>query len=115
MVALFVPLMALGLLVTASGARQINDIGCNEAIFDLLPCHDYLVGSSQGEPTPYCCQAANTIFQRADTTQVRRTLCVCFEQAFPMFGINPDQARQLPKLCNISLSFPIDPKLNCST
>lgn len=116
MVALLVPVMVLGLLVTTSfGGIQIDDITCSDALQYLEPCLPFLVGSSSGQPTAGCCEGTNTVFHSANTTQVRRELCKCFKEASTRFGFDPQRVKQLPQFCHISLSFPIDPRMDCNS
>lgn len=64
-IALFVPMMVLGLLVATFDASQ----------FDSSTCYD-------------CCVRANNVFQKADTTPVRRDLCNCFKVVYiPLLGV----------------------------
>lgn len=115
MVALSMSMMVLGLLATISNATRINDITCAEATPLLLPCVPFLKGSGGGQPSASCCSGANTIFQGATSTQNRRDLCQCFKQDVSVIGVNPDQLKQLPQLCNINLSFPLDPNIDCNS
>lgn len=113
--ALLVPVMAFGLLVTTFSASQIDDITCGEARSLLLPCLPYLEGSGPGEPPPACCEGATSVYQRANTTQVRREICVCLKNAAKDMPINQDRAKRLPEQCKLNVPFPLDPNVNCST
>lgn len=113
--ALFMSMLALALLSATSNASRINDISCDEATPLLVPCVPFLQATDGQKPSESCCSAASTIVQRATSTQNRRDLCKCFKQAASSIKINPDQLKQLPKLCNISISFSLDPNVDCST
>ncbi|XP_027340863.1 non-specific lipid-transfer protein 1-like [Abrus precatorius] len=113
MMNLLVPMMTLCLSLSTISRSQIDDITCNEALPLLTPCQPYLVGSAEVSST--CCEGVNTIFQRANTTQVRRDVCKCIKNAASQIGVNPEKAKQLPQLCNITLPFPIDPSIDCNT
>nr|XP_004513718.2 non-specific lipid-transfer protein A-like [Cicer arietinum] len=106
--------MVLGLQVTPLYARQIDDISCPGAIFSLVPCVPFLTGLGSA-PSASCCAGANNVFQKADNVQARRDLCNCLKGASSKFGVNSDKAKQLPQLCNINLSFPIDLNIDCNT
>ncbi|XP_019419928.1 PREDICTED: non-specific lipid-transfer protein AP10-like [Lupinus angustifolius] len=112
---LFLSMMILSSLYETLKASEINDITCVDAERLLLPCIPYLQGFGSPKPSSSCCSAAKTIFKGATTTKNRRALCECFKQAAPVIGVNPDRSKQLPKLCNIRLSFPLDPKINCNS
>ncbi|CAL0306603.1 unnamed protein product [Lupinus luteus] len=114
-VVVFMAMMALALLSTRSGASRINDISCLEATPLLLPCIPFLQATNDKKPTDACCSAASTIVQRATSTQNRRDLCQCFKQAASGIGLNPDHLKQLPELCKITISFPLDPNVDCNT
>ncbi|CAL0306613.1 unnamed protein product [Lupinus luteus] len=111
----FMAMMTLVLLATTSGASRINDISCLEATPLLLPCVPFLKATGNQKPTDACCSAASSIVQRATSTQNRRDLCQCFKQAASGIGINPDHLKQLPELCKIIISFPLDPNVDCNT
>ncbi|CAL0324776.1 unnamed protein product [Lupinus luteus] len=111
----FLSIMILGLLDGTSNASQINDITCGEVGPLLLPCVPFLQGSGTGQPSTSCCSGPKSIFDRATSTQNRRAFCECFKQAAPIIGLNPGRSKQLPKLCNISLPFNLDPKIDCNS
>ena len=107
--------MVLGMFVTTLDARQIDDVSCSSALFSLLPCLPFLQGVGPATPTSYCCAGANDLNQKADTTQIRRDVCNCLKPAASRFGVKSDRSRQLPQLCNITLSVPFDPTIDCNT
>ncbi|GAV64465.1 LTP_2 domain-containing protein [Cephalotus follicularis] len=95
-------------------ANIVDAITCPEAITSLITCHPFLVGFGAPKPPPLCCQGVKSVSDRAQTTQDRRDLCVCFKQAFPKFGIHPDRAKVLPHLCGITTPVPIDTSVDCN-
>ena len=105
----------LGMLVRTLEARKIDDVSCTSALFLLLPCLPFLQGVGPATPTSYCCAGANDLNQKANTTQIRRDVCNCLKPAASRFGVNPDRSKQLPQLCNITLSVPFDPSIDCNT
>ncbi|CAL0324777.1 unnamed protein product [Lupinus luteus] len=108
----FLSIMILGLLDGTSNASRINDITCGEVGPLILPCVPFLQGSGPGQPSTSCCSATKIVFERATSTQNRRDLCQCFKKVAPIIGVNPHRSKQLPKMCNIRLSFPLDSKIN---
>ena len=114
-ISLYMLVMVLGMLVTTLDARQIDDVSCTSALFSLLPCLQFLQGIGPATPSSYCCAGANDLNQKASTTQIRRDVCNCLKPAASRFGVHSDRSRQLPHLCNISLSVPFDPTIDCNT
>jgi len=107
--------MVLGMLVTAMDASQIDDVSCPEALSSLLPCLPFLQGVGSDTPPSVCCAGANNLNQKANTTPIRRNVCNCLKPASIRFGVHVDRAKNLPHLCNINLSFTIDPSIDCNT
>ncbi|XP_058782407.1 non-specific lipid-transfer protein-like [Vicia villosa] len=115
-VSLFVSsVVVLGLLMTTLKANQIDDISCVTAIWYVMPCVPYLKDSAPGTPSSSCCAGVNNLLQKADTTQVRRNVCQCLKDASSKFGADSQKSKQLPQLCNITVSFPFDPKVDCNS
>jgi hypothetical protein len=106
--------MVLGMLVTTLDARQIDDVSCPEALLSLLPCLPFLQGLGPDTPSSYCCAGANTLNQKANTTPIRRDVCNCLKPAASRFGVHSDRSKELPHLCNISLSVSFDPSTDCN-
>lgn len=96
--------MVLGMLVTPLLARQIDDIACPEALLSLLPCLPFLQGTG-----------LTNLNQKANTPQIRKDVCNCLKPAASRFGVKADRSKQLPQLCNINLSVPFDPSVDCNT
>ncbi|XP_015878155.2 non-specific lipid-transfer protein 1 [Ziziphus jujuba] len=108
--------LVLGLAIMVLGSTHENNITCQQALTDLLPCQPFLTAAAGADqPSGPCCLGVQIVFQAASTTQIRRDLCVCFKNAAAQFGAKPDRAKQIPTLCNIALTIPIDPSINCST
>ncbi|XP_027340851.1 non-specific lipid-transfer protein 1-like [Abrus precatorius] len=113
MMNVFVAVMTLWLMLSTFSTSQTDEITCDEAIPLFKPCKEYLVGSA--EISPQCCEGANTVYKRASTTQNRRELCSCLKNAASKYGVKPDKAKQLPKLCKIDLPVPVDPSIDCNS
>ncbi|KAK7411562.1 hypothetical protein VNO78_02997 [Psophocarpus tetragonolobus] len=109
----FVFVIAFILLLSTLGSSQSDDISCTEVVPLLIPCRSYLTGLA--EISPDCCTAINSVNQIAITTEIRRKLCGCFESVANLIGVIPERSRQLPQLCNINLSFPFDPSVDCNS
>ena len=109
--------LAFGLmiLVLNASASPSNDITCQAAVTDLMPCQPFLVGFGPATPSFTCCEGAQNILNQATTTATRRALCDCFKNAAKAFGINPDRAIQLPQLCKINVPVPLDPNVDCQS
>ncbi|XP_015878147.3 non-specific lipid-transfer protein AP10 [Ziziphus jujuba] len=110
-------ILGLGLAIMVLGrSAPENDITCQQALTDLLPCTPFLkADAGADQPGVPCCLGVQTVFQAANTTQIRRDLCGCFKKAAVVLGVKPERAKQIPTLCNIALTIPIDPSIDCST
>ncbi|WCJ37332.1 hypothetical protein M5689_018480 [Euphorbia peplus] len=93
--------------------KNVKAISCGEAIAALSPCNSYLAGNDE-LPSPICCMSVLKINEQATTTQVRKDLCVCFEEVAPKVGVKTDKAKDLPNLCHVQVPVPIDPTIDCS-
>jgi len=107
------------MLMTKSHGSQIDEIACSseaipEVFWTLFPCVPFLNGSLPATPSSDCCTRTNNLFQKANTTEFRRTLCQCVKIVSSDFIIDSERSKQLPQLCHIS-SFPIDPKIDCNS
>ncbi|XVF27970.1 hypothetical protein REPUB_Repub14bG0155200 [Reevesia pubescens] len=102
----------LGLLVLVSTANSVHAMTCQQAIEALIPCSPFLTGPAPS-PTLACCSAVANVNAAANTTQMRRKLCECFEKKGPVYGVKPEKAKQLPGLCVVPVPVPIDPSVNC--
>ncbi|KAF3451790.1 hypothetical protein FNV43_RR07886 [Rhamnella rubrinervis] len=99
----------------AEPAPPTDDITCQQAAIDLLPCQPFLTARAGADkPTVPCCVGVKTVFQQANTTQNRRDLCECFKRGAAQIGVKPERAKQIPDLCSIAIKIPIDPSVDCS-
>ncbi|WCJ37331.1 Non-specific lipid-transfer protein 1 [Euphorbia peplus] len=94
--------------------KNVNAITCGEAIATLSSCNSYLAGNDPA-PSPTCCLAVQKVNQQATTPQIRKNLCVCFEEVAPKVGVKTDKAKNLPNLCHVKVPVPIDPTIDCNT
>ncbi|XVE72154.1 hypothetical protein DITRI_Ditri11bG0016200 [Diplodiscus trichospermus] len=103
----------LGLvMILVAKSESVDAITCQEAITTLLPCQPFLTDAAPAPIAP-CCVAVANVNAAATTTSVRRELCHCFEKAAPAFGVKPEKAKQLPQLCGVTVSVPLDPSIDC--
>lgn len=97
-------------------APASDDITCQQAIMDLMPCQPFLISKpGAGNPSNACCLGAQNVFQQAKTTQNRRDLCECFKKAAAQLGVKTGRAQQIATFCKIAITIPIDPNVDCST
>ncbi|XP_031490673.1 non-specific lipid-transfer protein 3-like [Nymphaea colorata] len=102
------------LVVVGSHAAEGAGVSCGDALNALIPCTSYLVGAGGATPSDGCCRGAQNLDRMAPTADARRSLCECFKQTAPSFGVNPQRVRSLPALCNIKLTVVITPNVDCS-
>lgn len=91
------------------------EVSCGDAVNSLIPCGPFLIGAGQAQPGERCCQSAQELKRMATTTDTRRSLCRCLEQAGPSFGVNPEQALKLLSMCKLDLNIPISGTINCNS
>ncbi|XP_008803495.1 non-specific lipid-transfer protein 3-like [Phoenix dactylifera] len=106
--------VAAVLVVSTAAAAAAAKVSCGDAVNALIPCGSYLVGSGQAEPSPRCCKSAGELSRMASTVAERRALCQCFKQTGPSFGVKPERANHLLTACNLSLTIPLNPNMDCS-
>jgi Probable lipid transfer len=103
----------LTLIFTLQVAAQ--EVSCGDAVNSLIPCGPFLIGTGQEQPGERCCQSAQELKRMASTTNTRRSLCRCLEQAGPSFGVNPQQALKLLSMCKLDINIPIGASINCNS
>ncbi|KAL3820774.1 hypothetical protein ACJIZ3_006679 [Penstemon smallii] len=96
--------MLLALVVNNNYHRATAEIQCGEAVTEVLPCESYLLS---GAPTPSvsCCSGLQSLDKSATASQ----------ETARSFPINMAKIQELPKLCNITLNFPIKPDIDCDS
>ncbi|OAY34866.1 non-specific lipid-transfer protein 2 [Manihot esculenta] len=99
------------LLVIGSG-NTVQGITCIEALTELAPCTPF-AGGTAPSPNPLCCSPVQNVNKEATTTEIRRQLCLCFQQAGSSAHINLQKLKQIPDLCHLQIPDPIDPT-DCS-
>ncbi|XP_058757486.1 non-specific lipid-transfer protein A-like [Vicia villosa] len=101
-------------MTTTLHASEIDDVSCSEAVSSLLPCLPFLEGSLPATPSADCCTGATNLFNKANTTPIKRSVCQCLKDASTKFAVKPDRAAQFPQLCHINVPFPISASVDCS-
>ncbi|KAL5724182.1 hypothetical protein ACHQM5_007474 [Ranunculus cassubicifolius] len=78
----------------------------------MTPCTSFVIGS---EPTPSaeCCDGARQLKQMTQDKESRQTVCQCFKDIAKTVPVNPEKAKMIPSLCNIDLTIPFDPNVDC--
>ncbi|CAK7325133.1 unnamed protein product [Dovyalis caffra] len=107
--------LGLMLLVLSLGA-EIADatISCLDALATLTPCLPFLLGLPP-TPSDACCAGAQKLDKLAATSPVdRKSLCECFVSAVKSYPANPQKVQQLPKLCQLQVTLPDNPDVDCS-
>ncbi|KAG8385773.1 hypothetical protein BUALT_Bualt03G0080100 [Buddleja alternifolia] len=102
------------LLIMALATSRVSAISCTEAVTKLMPCQPFLLGTASSVTVP-CCQGAVSLSQLIGSKPGElKSTCECLKQAAASMGVNVDRAKQLPQLCNITVTVPIDPNVDCN-
>ncbi|WVZ21492.1 hypothetical protein V8G54_008814 [Vigna mungo] len=109
--ALVMFVMAYGLAITSWSEGQMPAI-CDEYKPLFAPCVPYLIGTPFGTPTPSCCAGAASQFSKANNPATIKKLCTCLSASTANLGFRFQNLIQLPKACNIKLSFSIEKCIN---
>ncbi|KAG9459462.1 hypothetical protein H6P81_003970 [Aristolochia fimbriata] len=80
---------------SSSPANPGEGLACLGPILSLIPCVDFLLGSSSN-PSPACCIDL-TIF----TDLSPQCICLLTDGGISNYGLNLPKAKDLPKACNI--------------
>ncbi|XP_027087987.2 non-specific lipid-transfer protein 1 [Coffea arabica] len=102
-------LVVLGLILVSPA----NGMQCREAVMAIWPCEPFLLG--YGIVTFPCCFAAAALNQIAASSQPhRKDICECLVRVGKAMEVQLDNAKQLPQLCQINATIPIDEKVDCN-
>nr|XP_012574240.1 non-specific lipid-transfer protein-like [Cicer arietinum] len=115
MVDLLVFVMVLALLRTSINASLIDGFICIKVKLSLYPCVTFLESSTSTKPPINCCEGANSLLQMASTTIDRRNVCKCLISTSTKSKVNSTRAKELPQLCSINISFPLNSDINCDS
>lgn len=110
-------LACLVALCTVAIARLATaDISCGQVVNYLMPCVSYV--QNGGTVPANCCGGIKTLYQAAQTTADRQSVCNCLKNAlnqvpFPYTNYNLGLAAGLPAKCGIDLPYKISPSTDC--
>ncbi|CAN4126924.1 unnamed protein product [Withania somnifera] len=104
----FVFLVLIIKIISVNGNDQ-----CPNTIVKLLPCKSFLMG--KGDISGHCCNGVKGLMKMAtfDNDLKLRSICECLKKEASAIGVIQERAMQIPQLCNIKLSIPIGPNVNC--
>ncbi|XP_059309530.1 non-specific lipid-transfer protein 1-like [Lycium ferocissimum] len=104
-------LVVLALIIAISSVNG-NDL-CPNTIVKLLPCRGFLMG--KGDISVPCCNGVKGLMKMAtsDDDLKLQNMCECLKKEALAIGVIQERAKQIPELCNINLSIPIDPNVDC--
>ncbi|KAK4253614.1 hypothetical protein QN277_010266 [Acacia crassicarpa] len=106
-------LVFLVLLAVASSSCEAV-ITCEQAVGDVNPCVMYLIGPTGAKPPLECCDGVKALVAATPTPEDSRVACVCLKVLAQSIPINPKNAQDLPRNCNVNLSFEITPGFDCN-
>ncbi|KAI3740916.1 hypothetical protein L2E82_31391 [Cichorium intybus] len=88
---------------------------CQDVIAKLMPCESFILGFST-EPSPQCCASAQDLVRAANASRdVLRATCRCLKNAVQSIPVDLSNAARITSLCNLNLSIPIDPSVDCDS
>ncbi|XP_031264631.1 non-specific lipid-transfer protein 3-like [Pistacia vera] len=92
------------------------DVSCGQVVNDLTPCINYV--SNGGTVPENCCNGVKALYQAAQTTADRQSVCKCLKNAIsgiPYTNYNLGLAAGLPSKCGVNLPYKISPSTDCSS
>ncbi|BAT88786.1 hypothetical protein LR48_Vigan09g083400 [Vigna angularis] len=103
--------MAYGLALTNLSEGQMPAT-CDEYNPLFSPCVPYLVNPDFSTPTSRCCVGAAQQLTKGNNPAALKKLCTCLDDTTANLGFLSQKLIQLPKMCNIKLSFSIEKCVN---
>ncbi|XP_047320201.1 non-specific lipid-transfer protein-like [Impatiens glandulifera] len=111
-----------GLLVISSSVMLLmptveSAVTCQDAVSQLSSCSTFLRNpDNSASPSLQCCLGAKALDKIASASQSdRKILCQCLKQtAQADTTINYNNAKKLPKTCQLVTNIPIDPHVDCN-
>ncbi|KAK4360058.1 hypothetical protein RND71_022287 [Anisodus tanguticus] len=99
-------------LIIAFSSVNGND-QCPNTIVKLLPCKGFLMG--KGDISGHCCNGVKGLMKMvtSENDLKLQNMCECLKKEALAIGVIQERAKQIPQLCNINLSLPIDPNVDC--
>nr|XP_009626952.2 non-specific lipid-transfer protein 1-like [Nicotiana tomentosiformis] len=105
--------VVLALIIAIS---SVNGNECPNTIVKLLPCKGFLMG--KGDISVPCCNGVKglmKILATNDNDLKLKNVCECLKKEALSIGVVQERAEQIPHLCNINISLPIGPNVDCKT
>ncbi|XP_028808591.1 non-specific lipid-transfer protein 1-like [Neltuma alba] len=109
-------LLSLLIVCLALCSPKANAVTCDQVMTDLSPCVPYIVNGGATVPGQ-CCNGVRTLFNQAQTTPDRKTVCNCIKNAIrniPYNNNNLNLAAGLPRKCGVNIPYQISPNIDCS-
>ncbi|KAK9734328.1 hypothetical protein RND81_04G131900 [Saponaria officinalis] len=101
-------------MVLVDSPRAHAVITCGTVTKNIAQCVTYLMGTSTS-PSKACCTGVTTLKKLAITPEDQKTACGCLKSAASsLTGLDSKRAAQLPKECDVSISYAIGPHTDCS-
>lgn len=111
LLAVFTVLVALAAADKASAAAPVT---CGYVTSTIAPCMPYAT-MREAAPSARCCSGVRSLNGRASTPADRRAACGCLKDlAGSSNGINMGNAASIPRICGVTVGFPISSTVDCS-
>ncbi|KAI3834008.1 hypothetical protein MKX03_003389 [Papaver bracteatum] len=103
----------LACMVVVAPFAAEGAISCGTVVSKLSPCIGYLTGS--GSLLANCCTGVKSLYQSAQTTSDRQTVCGCLKNAAKsVSNIKMSNAASLPGKCGVSIPYTFSASFDCS-
>ncbi|ESW13456.1 hypothetical protein PHAVU_008G197800 [Phaseolus vulgaris] len=115
MKSVFVPFLSLVVVLglTVAATKPPKALTCEQTKSLVTPCLDYLTKKTSTPSTP-CCQGLNKFIASTPTKKEKCAACKCLKkEASHIPNLDVDRANKLPKVCNISVDYPISKDFDC--
>ncbi|RZC55923.1 hypothetical protein C5167_014783 [Papaver somniferum] len=104
--------VVLACMVMVAPYAAEGAISCGTVVSKLSPCIGYLTG---GSLPANCCTGVKSLYQAAQTTSERQTVCGCLKNAAKsMTNIKMSVAASLPGKCGVSIPYTFSASIDCS-
>ncbi|XP_059311082.1 non-specific lipid-transfer protein 1-like [Lycium ferocissimum] len=107
-------IMLLSILLSPSSSVAL--IKCNDIDGPMKPCIDWMTTGYMrtGVPPEACCNELFKLVSMGRNTGEKKAICECVKSEMQDLNINDIVAQSLPGRCQVKLSFPVTPKVDCS-
>lgn len=105
------------LVATAAMSATFAPLGesvleCTDVTQYVSPCIPYV---TQNGPLGTCCDGIQGLFNAAQTTPDRQSVCNCFKSVTSGYSsAEADNAAGLPTQCGINIPYKLSPSTDCS-